>query len=608
MKKDSFKQRFNYWFDKRMAKGSTSMIKMLSIFTLIVVAIIAAVIYIFDLNEGEGLFAAFWDGLATIINSWMPYSSDGSIGYILLTALAAVAGLMVTSVLIGIISSAIEEKITDLRKGNSLILEENHIVVMGFNDGEYAMLNQLILAADDDRRVIVVAEEKERDEMEDAITSNIDIPDNVELLCRNVDCTDPVSLQCLSLENCRCVVINGMDNNHTIKTILAVNAILKENENSNVKIICSVSEDGYMLSEDILRERNVIMLQSNEIIARVISHSCSQPGLSSTFEDVFDYQGCEFYADPYKQIEGKSFEEVLLTTNHATPVGIVSEGKTYLNPASDMTVRENDELIYFAIDRDEIRFVAEKETADIKCQYREDESEEGQISIFGYNEVFDTIIRELPQNTDRVVLYNCPEKEAEEVNGIRDDIEVEISELNVEDIDILESICKQSEHVIVLNSHDDDEQTADVKNMLLIINLRNIKKKYDLDFSITCEMRTEANRNLISDYDSTDFIVASDITSMALAQMVESPELEDFFSEILTNVGNELYLKKVEKFDLEDRSVDIRTLRKLMKDNGYILLGYQKETEGNHVPVLNPDIDVVVHLEKGDSLVLIGDH
>lgn len=113
------------------------------------------------------------DSIATLINACLPSFSDGSIGYIILMSIAAIAGVLFTSVLISIITSAIEEKIDNLKKGNSLVLEKNHIVVLGFYLGEYTLLRQLILASAGKPTCVVVAEY-----MEEYIMDNLDIPKN----------------------------------------------------------------------------------------------------------------------------------------------------------------------------------------------------------------------------------------------------------------------------------------------------------------------------------------------------------------------------------------------------------------------------------------------
>lgn len=115
----AIKNHINYWLEKKMANGTYSMIKMLTIVTLSTVMLLAIMMALLDIGDGDGFFSLFWDLLATAINAWMPYSEDGQVSYVLLSSLVAIMGLFLTSTLIGIISSFIEEKLENLRNGSN---------------------------------------------------------------------------------------------------------------------------------------------------------------------------------------------------------------------------------------------------------------------------------------------------------------------------------------------------------------------------------------------------------------------------------------------------------------------------------------------------------
>ncbi|MBO5454103.1 MAG: hypothetical protein J6A69_09100 [Clostridia bacterium] len=55
--------------------------------------------------------------------------------------LAALCGLFLTSVLIGVIATGVEDKLGNLRKGTSVVQEDNHTVIIGFDNNIYAIIN-----------------------------------------------------------------------------------------------------------------------------------------------------------------------------------------------------------------------------------------------------------------------------------------------------------------------------------------------------------------------------------------------------------------------------------------------------------------------------------
>ena len=227
-RKFTLRERFRYWFDNRMSKGSLGLIRFLIVASVILAILIAGLIILFKFNEEGEVASVFWDSIATVINAWMPSFEDGSPGYVILMAVVAVAGVLFTSVLIGIITSSIEEKIDSLKRGNSSVLEMDHIVVLGFYPGEYTLLRQLVLAAGDEPTCVVLAEDMDREEMEQDISENLELPKTFRIVCRTVDITDPASLEKCSVETCKTVIVSPTDDTRTIKAVLAVSALLDE--------------------------------------------------------------------------------------------------------------------------------------------------------------------------------------------------------------------------------------------------------------------------------------------------------------------------------------------------------------------------------------------
>ena len=93
---------------------------------------------------------------------------------------------------------------------------------------------------------------------------------------------------------------------------------------------------------------------------------------------------------------------------------------------------------------------------------------------------------------------------------------------------------------------------------------------------------------------------------MILAQMANNIRLRFLFRELLSNKGNEVFMKAADLFG-EIREMEVRDLRMLAMRNGYTLLGYLKrDKKSRAVPCLNPDPDDTVTLGENDSLIVIG--
>ena len=605
--KFSLKNRFNYWFDNRMAKGSLAFIRILIIASVLLAVLIAGLIIIFNFNEDGSIASVIWDSISTIINAWMPSFEDGSLGYVILMSVVAIAGVLFTSVLIGIITSAIEEKIDNLKRGNSLVLEKGHIVVLGFYPGEYTLLRQLILAAAGKPACVVIAEDMDREEMEDYINDNLEDPKNFRIVCRTADITDPSSLEKCSVETSKTVIVSPTDDMKTIKAVLAVSALLDEKGAPEISVNAIISKDEYRFPLSIAEANNITTLQTNSILAKMIAHSCTQTGLSETFREVFDFEGSEFYLVEFKGLEGLTFEELMSRVSKATPAGIYRDDKVTINPDPKMKLNDTDKVLIFSEEIDSAELVdppKEKPNTNIKMV---DVEEKTDTIIIGHNETLPIILNELPENVTQVFLVNQDtsrkEQKAIEKVAAKRKLKINYYEGDTHNEDDLVELAKMAKHIVILNEHDGDPEEADMEAIFLLLKLRDIRKRYNLNFNITMEMQQEHNQKLVSRGDHTDFLVSSSMSSLILAQLAESPELIGVFREILSNEGNEIYLKNAGLIKLEGE-FSVRDIRMIMLKYSYIFLGYIDKDKNSH---FNLPLDEIITLTKEDNLIVLGE-
>ena len=82
----------------------------LIIVSLVFAVLMAGLIILMGYNAEGETASVFWNSIATMLNAWMPYFEEGSPGYLILMSVTAVSGILFTSVLIGIITTAIENR------------------------------------------------------------------------------------------------------------------------------------------------------------------------------------------------------------------------------------------------------------------------------------------------------------------------------------------------------------------------------------------------------------------------------------------------------------------------------------------------------------------
>ena len=579
------------------------MIKILVFATLVIVALITLLIYLLTPPEDRDLVGSFWDALASAVNAWMPYSDDGSLAYILLTALAAGTGLLFTSILIGIIATAVEEKVNGLKNGNSVVLERNHIVVLGFAAGEYTLLRQLISAAQGENQCIVVAGDYPKSEIEQYIMDNVTVPKNIRLICRNVPAGDMAAMAVCSIPQCKTVVVNYPDDADIVKATLAAYRILNTHNVNNVRIISSVSDDGFLLPHNIAVGMQIVCISTHDVLARVIAHSCTETGIAGAYADLFDMEGGRIRLLKLMQTIGKTFEEIVYTMDGAVPLGIESQGNILLNPPPQTVVGAGDRLICWA-EMDKPVLLSEPVAGSVSpVVEKECSSGPDHTILFGSNPAMETLLRELPERPNRVTAVGFPPEGREALLRFaaqRSDVSVSFFDDLLSDDVALQRLLSDAQHVAILSDVNDPD--SDMHGIMHYIRINDFKKRAQLSFSVTLELRSEQHLQLLEPSDPTDFIVAPHIVAMFLAQLADCPTIAPVFKELLSNTGSEIHLKPASLLGGTGVCTCAEARARLLSQR-MILLGYKTPAQS----VLNPALSDALHPESITNLIVISE-
>ena len=137
------------------------------------------------------------------------------------------------------------------------------------------------------------------------------------------------------------------------------------------------------------------------------------------------------------------------------------------------------------------------------------------------------------------------------------------------------------------------------------MTLRDIRDRLGLHFNITAEMRRENNQNLLIPDNDTEFIASSNMSALFLAQLSETPELIKVFDELLSNEGNEVYLKTAEEMHCVGTRSVLELRRRLIRQR-YVMIGYMTAVDFKSRFELS--LQDMVRLEPQDKLIVIGEN
>ena len=159
-----------------MSKGTRSLLFFLAVITAVVVSIGGLAALALGGPDGSGGGSAghsIWFTLMHAINTGVLAKEEGTVAYLAVMTIVTLVGIFITSFLIGTISNAIKEKVTSLQRGRSLVIENGHIVVIGFDENITTIIEELAIAYKNQTNgVIVVMAERDKMAMDQKLRKN----------------------------------------------------------------------------------------------------------------------------------------------------------------------------------------------------------------------------------------------------------------------------------------------------------------------------------------------------------------------------------------------------------------------------------------------------
>ena len=193
MKRASLSQRLRYRFDNFISKGG------MSIFFSLVVAFLAILVVIGGLRAAVFWFfpdgAAPFDGmLLNIFITFVQLADPGNMAqdipataaYKITGILAGVSGVILLSMLIAVVTTALDQKLHDLKQGHSKVLESDHTLILGWNERVVEIIRELVLANESERNpAIVILSEEEKEEMDETLRTRVPGTQNTRVITRS---------------------------------------------------------------------------------------------------------------------------------------------------------------------------------------------------------------------------------------------------------------------------------------------------------------------------------------------------------------------------------------------------------------------------------------
>ena len=592
----TWRDRLRYRFENTLSKGTVAIIGWLALLSLAIVVLASLILAAMRVGQDPedhehpyGFFEGIWQAMLRTLDPGV-VAGDSGWQLRLLMLIVTIGGIFIVSILIGTITSGLETRLTELRKGRSRVIEKNFTLILGWSSKVYSIIGELLIANENQKDpCIVVLSERDKVEMEDDIRAKFPSTRNTRVICRSGNPLDLDDLAVVDPHSARSVVVLAPETEnpdiHVIKSVLAItNNPARKQEPYH--IVAEIREARNLEAAALVGGKEAIYVQGEDLIARVTAQTCRQSGLSVVYTELLDFDGAEIYFKSEPALAGRTYREVIAAYEDSTVMGLMrSSSEVLLNPPMDTTFAHDDQIIAITEDDDTLVLRSDAggglpDTSALANRERLPAAPE-RILILGWNGKAQAIIEELDNyvapGSETIVI--CRHEGAREVLlSVAKRMQrqkVRFADGDITHAATLAAVKATSfEHVILL-SYDMPIQEADAKTLITLLHLRNLADAAGVRLSIVSEMMDLRNRALAQIARADDFIVSDKLVSLMMSQLSENKNLDHVFRVLFSSEGSEIYIRPMTDYIRLGSTVDFYTVLEAAAQRGETAIGYR---------------------------------
>ena len=642
-----YSKKFRYWFDGFMAKGSSSAFAALTIVFLIAFVFIGllrwlavSVFEIGPVERGEGGWRqVFLTFLELTDSGSITQDIDSSSAVKFFAVIASLVGIVLFSALIAFITTALDQKLKDLRKGHSRVIEVEHSLILGWNDRIVDILKELILANESESsQTIVILADRDKEEMDDFLNLNVPIRKTTKIVTRSGVPSSLINLDVASANTARSVIIlsqaspgdskTGLARSDmaVIKSLLALRKLL--DSNIEIPVVAEIYSEQHRQVAQKLGINRVVCLDAQDILAKILVQTSRSEGLAVVYEEMLSFDGAEIYLYPLP-VFGVLFGHLGMHIPDGVPMGVVrSDSEVLINPGNDLVLVEGDIAIILASDDSSITVSPKPlfQPSAWNIPNRKKRSIAEHELVIGWTPKFENLIREYSDyvvagSSIDVVLREPDPSKQQEALALSNEcgLNVRVTDCDPFNPDELEQLQPGNyDNVIILSDADSSEKEsaewADAETLLMLIQLQHILADSPKPHpALIAEVLDSKNRELFSQAGISEFVISNSLVSMLSAQMSEDANLFDVYKNLFSEDGSEVYLKPMFLyFEQLPNTLRFCDLMIAAQQRGEIALGVRissadKGVESNFGVQLIPDKNSSYQFSADDYLVVLAE-
>ncbi|MEU8675426.1 NAD-binding lipoprotein [Streptomyces sp. NPDC048560] len=623
----SLRDRARYRFDRTLARSTGTLMGWLVITCLAVVLPVSTLLVWTDPGSPPSLSGRLTAAWRTSAETLRLGAADGTPLRLALSALLGLVALLCVSTLVGVITTGLAERMTELSRGRSTVLEHGHVVVLGWSDQVATVVSELVAAQAPHRpRAIVLLADQDKAEMERVLAARVPPAARARIICRSGPAGDPDVLALVSPRTAGTVLVlpsaEPAADAEVLRILLALRAVLGEGADGP-PVLAAVRDDRYRAPARLAAGPHGTVLETDTVTARLIARCVGQSGLSHVLRDLLDFAGDEFHLADADTFANRSFGAALLSHPNSCVVGLLTpEGRTLLNPPAGTVVLPGSRLIVLARDDGSTRTDDCRHLVDRSVIVSAPSAQVGpaRLLLLGWNRRAPLVVGQLLRTAvagsvlDVVTDSAVPgprEPEREGVTPTGPYVRFRSAALSRPETLLGLDIGPYDGLVVLGPDRGDGPHRPDDWTLVTLLSLRLLAERTGHEVRVVTELTDDRNRLLAPVGTGSDVIVSGKLTGLLMAQIAHNRHLVPVFDELFSADGATVCLRPASAYIRPGAEASFATVVAAARDRGECAIGYRR----CDVPAgladqgirLNPPKDERRVWSAGDHVVVVAD-
>lgn len=658
MNKATFRDRLRYRSDQFFQSGFTLQLFISSLIILAVAIGFYAVVELFQINPGTEFGGGddtgdgplwpsgrlWWVVTHMLETYWFEATTFSQI----LSTLLTLFNFLVFAAIVGLVGSRIQQRLEQVRRGTSRVIEEDHIVILGWSGKVIPIIKELSEGLEGGRQVYVIHTERPIDDIETHMRKSCRKDRSIRWVIRQGSMTDIKDLEILAIEHARVVIILQRDEGkergdaQVIKTVMAAAHIIEQHrEDGDVhpSIVAEIMQPSMVrLARAAARSVPVSIIEPLEHLSRIILQTARQQGLVDVYDEILAHHANEVHLLPAASLEGRSWEEVVFSFRHAIPIGIFRAGIPRLAPAmtdAPLHIERDDRVILLARSEGGMKPTAPAIPEAVPLPDADLPAGDGVITnllLLGWNDKAYPLLREYAGYArtlgrrfsvtvvSPVIPGSLSPGEIADIIGSGEELSIALLRGDYLRPGAYEELeAERFDTVIVLGEQGgrDGIEDADTRVIMTLLLLRSLREQDERRQTaviparqVVGEILNVSNKKLAeSTGTARDVIISNDLVSRIIAQVCRDRSIEPVIRDFLDEKGREIYFKPSRRYAAEGSEVTFDQLLRSALSHGEAAIGYgvREAPTGQRRIALNPGHGHVLRISDALSLIVIAE-